>query len=78
MQADPTKIAHGPTVWARAYLLDLARNGGRHDMGGQDFNRAKQLARWWGLAIQTRALGGGSYAISIAPSHFQTSEKTDG
>lgn len=72
MPVDPTNISHGPTVWARAYLLDLARNGGRHDMGRQVFDRAKTLARWWGLPINTRALGGGGYAISIERSDSQT------
>lgn len=74
MQIDPAKCSHGPTVWARAYLIDIARRGGRHEMGRQDFDRAKQLASWWGLPIQTRALGGGGYAISLAPSHSEPKE----
>jgi hypothetical protein len=54
--------------WHRSVKLTLLYvlrgDHGSIDVNGEDLDRIKRLARWWGVAIETKALGYGGYRVS--------------
>ncbi len=61
--AEQAALSHHRSV--KRTLLYVLRGGhGSIDVDGANLDRIKRLARWWGVAIETRALGYGGYRVA--------------
>jgi hypothetical protein len=55
-------------VTGRHTLRYVMRKPGRYlDVGAEELEAVKRLARWWGIPLHTKALGFGAYRVRIAP-----------